>query len=126
MASLHLLPPLSKFCSSLAPLPRRYSQRVSSLPSLSFTAGARPFVSKSFVIRFALTESDSPKSLEPDPRSLLQEIADSFDLPRDYFAQLPRDLRLDLNDAAFDLSNGPIVDEVSNGYCCHNYQDFPS
>ncbi|KAK4282951.1 hypothetical protein QN277_014264 [Acacia crassicarpa] len=111
MASLHLLPPLSKYCSSLASLPPRHSQRIFSLPSLSFTARASPFISKSFVVRFALTESDSPKSLEPDPRPLLQEIADSFELPPDYFAQLPRDLRLDLNDAAFDLSNGPIVDE---------------
>ncbi|XWS58441.1 hypothetical protein CRYUN_Cryun08bG0033900 [Craigia yunnanensis] len=36
---------------------------------------------------------------------------DSFDLPSDYFSQLPGDLRLDLNDAAFDLSNGPVIDE---------------
>ncbi|KAI9077906.1 hypothetical protein K1719_040035 [Acacia pycnantha] len=111
MASLRLLPPLSKYCSSLAPHPPSHSQRIFSLPSLSFTARTSPFISKSFVVRFALTESDSPKSLEPDPRPLLQEIADSFELPPDYFAQLPRDLRLDLNDAAFDLSNGPIVDE---------------
>lgn len=60
---------------------------------------------------FALTESDSPKSLQPDSKTLLQELADSFDLPSDYLAQLPRDLRLDLNDAAFDLSNGLVVDE---------------
>lgn len=78
MASLHLLPPLSKYCSSLASLPPRHSQRIFSLPSLSFTARTSPFISKSFVVRFALTESDSPKSLEPDPRSLLQEIAVSF------------------------------------------------
>lgn len=32
-------------------------------------------------------------------------------MPSDYFAKLPRDLRLDLNDAAFDLSNGPVIDE---------------
>ncbi|KAF2306967.1 hypothetical protein GH714_022882 [Hevea brasiliensis] len=36
---------------------------------------------------------------------------DCFDLPSEYFEQLPRDLRLDLNDAAFDLSNGPVIDE---------------
>ncbi|OMO84572.1 Exosome complex component CSL4 [Corchorus capsularis] len=59
----------------------------------------------------AKEESDSPKSLEPDPQSLLQEVADSFDLPSDYFSQLPGDLRLDLNDAAFDLSNGPVIDQ---------------
>ncbi|KAM3290014.1 hypothetical protein P3S67_018303 [Capsicum chacoense] len=59
----------------------------------------------------AVTESDSPRSLEPDPQTLLQQVADSFVLPADYFSQLPRDLRLDLNDAAFDLSNGPVKDE---------------
>ncbi|KAK7269118.1 hypothetical protein RIF29_21834 [Crotalaria pallida] len=108
----HPLPPLSKF--SFASL--------SSLTSLTFTTP--PPTSSSCtnptllpnpkplqVVRFALTESDSPKSIEPDPRSLLQLIADSFDLPSDYFAKLPRDLRLDLNDAAFDLSNGRILDE---------------
>ncbi|XP_076884663.1 uncharacterized protein LOC143533923 [Bidens hawaiensis] len=61
----------------------------------------------------ALTESsDSPKSLDPpDPQLLLQDVADSFKLPSDYFSQLPRDLRLDLNDAAFDLSNGPVLEQ---------------
>lgn len=87
-------------------------------------------------------------------------MQDSFDLPQDYFAQLPRDLRIDvcfaflsfffffgtffiqicggiffswnwllfcliivslgtvkLNDAAFDLSSGPVIDEVSYFYC---------
>ncbi|XVF30968.1 hypothetical protein REPUB_Repub16aG0105000 [Reevesia pubescens] len=68
-------------------------------------------LSKPQTIPFALTESDSPKSLEPNPQTLLQEVADSFDLPSDYFSQLPNDLRLDLNDAAFDLSNGPVIDE---------------
>ncbi|KAL9341805.1 hypothetical protein Peur_065130 [Populus x canadensis] len=61
---------------------------------------------------FALTESsDSPQSIDPSPQPLLQELSDCFDLPPDYFQQLPRDLRLDLNDAAFDLSNGPVLDE---------------
>ncbi|KAK1431333.1 hypothetical protein QVD17_07790 [Tagetes erecta] len=62
----------------------------------------------------ALTESssDAPKSLDPpDPLFLLQQLADSFNLPSDYFSQLPRDLRLDLNDAAFDLSNGPVMEQ---------------
>ncbi|KAI3750741.1 hypothetical protein L2E82_21530 [Cichorium intybus] len=70
----------------------------------------KPFLS---VATNALTESsDSPKSLDPpDPQSLLQELADSFNLPPDYFSQLPRDLRLDLNDAAFDLSNGPVMEQ---------------
>nr|XP_033511349.1 uncharacterized protein LOC104092515 isoform X3 [Nicotiana tomentosiformis] len=66
-------------------------------------------------VPFAVTESDSSKSLEPDPQILLQDVADSFVLPADYFSQLPRDLRLDLNDAAFDLSNGPIKDEMNTG-----------
>ncbi|KAL4557537.1 hypothetical protein LXL04_035718 [Taraxacum kok-saghyz] len=70
----------------------------------------KPFLS---VATNALTESsDSPKSLDPDdPQSLLQELADTFNLPPDYFSQLPRDLRLDLNDAAFDLSNGPVMEQ---------------
>lgn len=64
------------------------------------------------MISFALAESsDSPKSLDPDPQILLQELADCFVLPADFFKQLPSDLRLDLNDAAFDLSNGTIKDE---------------
>ncbi|KAJ0789172.1 hypothetical protein HanPI659440_Chr05g0200461 [Helianthus annuus] len=71
----------------------------------------KPFLS---VATNALTESsDSPKSLDPpDPKFLLQELADSFNLlPSDYFSQLPSDLRLDLNDAAFDLSNGPVMEQ---------------
>ncbi|KAE8710339.1 Ammonium transporter 1,2 [Hibiscus syriacus] len=68
-------------------------------------------ISKPLVVPFALTESDSPKSLEPDLQTILQHVSDSFDLPSDYFSQLPGDLRLDLNDAAFDLSNGPVIDE---------------
>lgn len=68
-------------------------------------------LSKRLTIPFALTESDSPKSLQPDLQTLLLQLADSFDLPSDYFSQLPNDLRLDLNDAAFDLSNGPVIDE---------------
>ncbi|KAF2306965.1 hypothetical protein GH714_022852 [Hevea brasiliensis] len=41
----------------------------------------------------------------------IERRKDCFDLPSEYFEQLPRDLRLDLNDAAFDLSNGPVIDE---------------
>ncbi|CAL5363132.1 unnamed protein product [Camellia sinensis] len=112
------------------------SSTLSSTPTLFFlrnthfvlspTTSLKPFSSSSkkplltfkpLTVPFALTESEgSPKSLnEPDPDSqtltLLQELADSFDLPVDYFGQLPQDLRLDLNDAAFDLSNGPVIDE---------------
>ncbi|CAL4885985.1 unnamed protein product [Urochloa decumbens] len=67
--------------------------------------------------------SDSPKPVastssssgggeeEPPVLPLLQELADSLVLPPKFLSQLPRDLRLDLNDAAFDLSNGPVLDE---------------
>lgn len=81
---------------------------ISTLPS--FRKNFLKFDSRT-AVPFAVTESDSPKSLEPDPQSFLQEVADSFVLPADYFSQLPRDLRLDLNDAAFDLSNGPVKDK---------------
>ncbi|KAG6478765.1 hypothetical protein ZIOFF_062209 [Zingiber officinale] len=75
---------------------------------------------------FALAESDFAKSEggdssgdgqggsdDEDLLPLLRDLADSFVLPPDYLSKLPRDLRLDLNDAAFDLSNGPILDEAS-------------
>ncbi|XP_061342593.1 uncharacterized protein LOC133288789 [Gastrolobium bilobum] len=114
-ASLHLLPPLAKFWSSIAPLSHGYTHQFASLTSFRFASTTSStktiFLPKPLAVRFSLTDSDSPKSIEPDPQALLQDIADSFDLPPDYFAQLPRDLRLDLNDAAFDLSNGPILDE---------------
>ncbi|KZV44529.1 hypothetical protein F511_24946 [Dorcoceras hygrometricum] len=74
-------------------------------------------------VPFAVTESsDSPEvaglrptNSPPGTCSMHQNIPfvlkDSFVLPSDYFSKLPRDLRLDLNDAAFDLSNGPVKDE---------------
>ncbi|KAL0298576.1 UNVERIFIED_CONTAM: hypothetical protein Sradi_6517400 [Sesamum radiatum] len=106
LSSLHLLPP-SKFSSSHAPNFSQIPLHLSSFPH------CKTLKSKSLSrISFALTESsDSPKSLDPDPKILLQELADCFVLPADYFQQLPRDLRLDLNDAAFDLSNGAVRDE---------------
>lgn len=94
-----------------APTPFRFAKcphHVSILPS--FPKNFLKFDSPS-TVAFAVTESDSPKSLEPDPQILLQQVADSFVLPPDFFSQLPRDLRLDLNDAAFDLSNGQVKDE---------------
>ncbi|RYR38792.1 hypothetical protein Ahy_A09g043980 isoform F [Arachis hypogaea] len=106
-AWLHLRPPLSK-------LSQQRAHQITSLTSLKFTTSTKTnFITKPLSVRFALTQSDSSnsKSIEPDPSALLQHIADSFDLPSDYFAQLPRDLRLDLNDAAFDLSKGPVLDE---------------
>lgn len=42
---------------------------------------AKPFLSSSkpLTVLFALTESDSPKSLQPDSQTLLQELAVSID-----------------------------------------------
>ncbi|OIW07178.1 hypothetical protein TanjilG_10151 [Lupinus angustifolius] len=105
--SLHLLPPL--YSSHQFPSLSLTSLRVTT-PTTSFSLNTISSI-KPLTLRFALTDSNSPKSIQPDPQSLLQNIAESFDLPSDYFAKLPRDLRLDLNDAAFDLSNGPILDE---------------
>ncbi|CAA7055775.1 unnamed protein product [Microthlaspi erraticum] len=76
-------------------------------PSLS----RRRYLSKPLTLSFALKESDSPQPVETSSKSLLQQLSKCFELPSDYFQQLPNDLRLDLNDAAFDLSNGPIIDE---------------
>ncbi|CAJ1976297.1 unnamed protein product [Sphenostylis stenocarpa] len=101
--------------SSSTPMAHRYPHQLASLTSLKFATPISStntiYLPKPLTVRFALTESDSPKSIQPDPETLLQEISGSFDLPPDYFAQFPQDLRLDLNDAAFDLSNGPVLDE---------------
>ncbi|KAL2600861.1 hypothetical protein AAZV13_10G135200 [Glycine max] len=78
-----------QFWSSIAPLSHRYTHRFASLTSLKFVT---PISSTNTVY-------------------LPKPLADSFDLPSDYFAKLPRDLRLDLNDAAFHLSSGPVLDE---------------
>lgn len=115
--SLHCFPSLSKFCSLTPTLSQHHTQSFPSTTSLRFphtttsTNFNTIFLHKPTSLRFALTESNSPNSTEPDPKTLLQQIADSFDLPPDYFGKFPNDLRLDLNDAAFDLSNGPVLDE---------------
>ncbi|KAL9271048.1 hypothetical protein AKJ16_DCAP10943 [Drosera capensis] len=97
-SSLPSLPTLAPLSSST----RRLGPLTASL-SISRHIFTRPH---------ALAESDySPKPATPTPDSLLQELADSLDLPADYFAKLPGDLRLDLNDAAFDLSSGMVIDE---------------
>lgn len=49
-------------------------------------------------------------------RQRLQDLADSLVLPPDYLAELPNDLRLDLNDAAFELSNGPLKEECGEKF----------
>ncbi|CAL9224642.1 unnamed protein product [Arabidopsis halleri] len=109
-SSLSLLQPLHSLSSSTL----FFSQ-----PSFHFSSSLKPHkskrlnLSKSLTLRFALTESDSTKPLETEPssKSFLLQLSKCFDLPSDYFQQLPNDLRLDLNDAAFDLSNGPVIDE---------------
>ncbi|KAF8017888.1 hypothetical protein BT93_H2947 [Corymbia citriodora subsp. variegata] len=119
MATLLLPQPLADLSSSSAPRcpPRRSpSHRLLPLAGVAVARRSRrgPRSSRPLTVRrFALTESDPPQSLESGSSGPLLplELAESFDLPSDYFAQLPRDLRLDLNDAAFDLSNGPVVDE---------------
>ncbi|KAG2696766.1 hypothetical protein I3760_07G074300 [Carya illinoinensis] len=114
MASLRLLTqPLSSPPSFSTPLFPQYPLHIPCLTSLKPSNTKKPLLYKSPTVPLALTESsDSPKSLEPNnPQYLLKQLADSFDLPQDYFAQLPRDLRIDLNDAAFDLSSGPVIDE---------------
>ncbi|GAB2211722.1 hypothetical protein Droror1_Dr00025055 [Drosera rotundifolia] len=95
LPSLPTLPPLSSSTRRLGPL----------TASLSINR-------HNFTRPHALAESDSsPKPATPTPGSLLQELSDSLDLPADYFAKLPGDLRLDLNDAAFNLSSGAVIDE---------------
>ncbi|XP_058214250.1 uncharacterized protein LOC131325814 isoform X1 [Rhododendron vialii] len=129
MASpLHLQPPTLSttpthiFIRSthLVPSPTTHLRPSSSSSSSSYYYRNKAHLSffKSLtVVPFALTESEgSSKSLDEanqdlQVQTLLQELAESFVLPADYFGQLPRDLRLDLNDAAFDLSSGAIIDE---------------
>jgi hypothetical protein len=133
-ASLHLLPSLSKFWSSVSPLSQFHTHPFASTTSLRFTN--TNFLTKPLSLRFALTDSNIPNSTQPDPKTLLQEISvshsflfvfqitisklkilffllylkisqftcscgfalqDSFDLPADYFAQFPNDLRLDVS-----------------------------
>ncbi|KAJ4842919.1 hypothetical protein Tsubulata_005903 [Turnera subulata] len=60
------------------------------------------------LVPISWTEMQCPLTGQIEQRKVAK---DSFDLPPDYFQQLPNDLRLDLNDAAFDLSNGPVIDE---------------
>ncbi|XP_074560882.1 uncharacterized protein LOC141817096 [Curcuma longa] len=122
MASLLVSPPLpSTLRSSLAlsscfPIPHGVLDR-------SFPWRNDP-TRRGALACFALAESDFAKSGggdssgdgqgggdDEDLLPLLRDLADSFVLPPDYLSKLPRDLRLDLNDAAFDLSNGPVLDE---------------
>ncbi|OAY42010.1 uncharacterized protein LOC110622219 [Manihot esculenta] len=103
MNSLLLLQPLPALSSSV------FLQNSGYVPSLTSVKTNRILQSKPLTATLlALTESpDSTQS----PQPLLIQLSDCFDLPSEYLEQLPRDLRLDLNDAAFDLSNGPVIDE---------------
>ncbi|XP_051119951.1 uncharacterized protein LOC127243818 isoform X2 [Andrographis paniculata] len=88
-----LLLPLPNFSST-----SRFPHRTRSLPLFKTTeskSSIKPTTTTATA--FALTESSSgsPQSLGPDLQILLQELADCFVLPDDYFQQLPRDLRLD-------------------------------
>ncbi|KAM0925459.1 hypothetical protein ACQ4PT_004132 [Festuca glaucescens] len=61
-----------------------------------------------------IASSSTSGGADPDEEPvlpLLQELADCLVLPPKFLSLLPRDLRLDLNDAAFDLSNGPVLNE---------------
>ncbi|CAH2079596.1 unnamed protein product [Thlaspi arvense] len=107
MDSLRLLQPLNSLF-----FPQQRSSRLIHLStSLKPLLSKKRNLSKPLTLTFALTESNSPQPLQTNSKSLLLELSKCFDLPSDYFQQLPSDLRLDLNDAAFDLSNGPIIDE---------------
>ncbi|XP_073106133.1 uncharacterized protein [Elaeis guineensis] len=125
MASLVFSPSLPAHSPSLAPVFYRNPHHVPSpLPFQSLRQ--KPLRIRAFVVSFALAESDSPRSLDDGDGDrdgdgngngdtllpLLQDLADCLKLPPDYFARLPGDLRLDLNDAAFDLSSGPVLDEL--------------
>ncbi|KAJ1692373.1 hypothetical protein LUZ63_009071 [Rhynchospora breviuscula] len=118
MATLRFSPFLSiSSSSSSSPFPL--------YPSLLSSRQFSPFkrlhlhrslsISRSRFLSFALAESDSAKSLEENSiQPLLQELSDCLKLPPDFLSSLPNDLRLDLNDAAFDLSNGPVLDECGD------------
>ncbi|KAM0891617.1 hypothetical protein ACQ4PT_026293 [Festuca glaucescens] len=104
------------------------------LPAAAAGAGSASFSSSYLPTRLHLrrrrspppvlaVSSDSSKPIassstgggaDPDEEPvlpLLQELADCLVLPPKFLSLLPRDLRLDLNDAAFDLSNGPVLNE---------------
>ncbi|CAN1233912.1 hypothetical protein LINPERPRIM_LOCUS4041 [Linum perenne] len=111
-ALLHFQFLTSALCPSL--LPRRFPRNpnvliLPSSPKLRKLLRSKPVVTP--LLAFTESSEGSTQSTGPSLQSLLRQLSDSFDLPSDYFSQLPNDLRLDLNDAAFDLSNGPVIDE---------------
>ncbi|OEL29661.1 Alcohol dehydrogenase class-3 [Dichanthelium oligosanthes] len=91
--------------SASGPSRFRIRRRQSTHPALAVSSDSpKPVASTS-----SSTGGDNPE--EPPVLPLLQELADCLVLPPKFLSQLPHDLRLDLNDAAFDLSNGPVLDE---------------
>ncbi|CAN6252830.1 unnamed protein product [Urochloa humidicola] len=100
---LAALPPAGAVAGASGPSRFRIRRRWSPSPGLAVSSDSPKPV--------ASTSSSSGGGEEPPVLPLLQELADCLVLPPKFLSQLPRDLRLDLNDAAFDLSNGPVLDE---------------
>lgn len=85
-------PSLSKFCSLTPTLSQHHTQSFPSTTSLRFphtttsTNFNTIFLHKQpLSLCFALTESNSPNSTEPDPKTLLQQIAVSHSFPMFHF-----------------------------------------
>ncbi|KAF9593477.1 hypothetical protein IFM89_023294 [Coptis chinensis] len=106
-----LFPPPSNFPSSSLLTFHRNSNHTLSLLSLNKPSKKISIVQKPLTVSFALAESNNSLNNQSAAEPLVQQLADCFVLPLDYFSQLPSDLRLDLNDAAFDLANGRVIDE---------------
>lgn len=72
------------YCLSPTPTLRfgKYPHHISILPS--FRKNFLKFDSPT-TVPFAVTESDSPKSLEPDPQTLLQQVAVRFKIHLIYY-----------------------------------------
>ncbi|KAK8934911.1 hypothetical protein KSP39_PZI014851 [Platanthera zijinensis] len=114
MASILLLSPYAPSLSSpLIPNLAGNSHRLAG--SLHCVSGRRLAAvgARFLVISFALAEPNTSDSLGEEEPIIpsLEELSGCFDIPPDYLSKLPRDLRLDLNDAAFDLANGSVLDE---------------
>uniref|UniRef100_A0ACD5Z4N8 Uncharacterized protein n=1 Tax=Avena sativa TaxID=4498 RepID=A0ACD5Z4N8_AVESA len=100
-----LLPAAAASCSRSS-RPSRFHLRRSRFPA--------PLLAVSSDSSKPLASSSTGGGADPDEEPvlpLLQELADCLVLPPKFLSLLPRDLRLDLNDAAFDLSNGPVLNE---------------
>ncbi|KAL0927668.1 hypothetical protein M5K25_001866 [Dendrobium thyrsiflorum] len=113
MASLLLTPSLPTFRSPSIPTITLSPRRTPS-SFLFISAGRHAVAGARFLATtFALVESNTSSSRDEEEPilPLLQELSRCLYLPLDFLSKLPGDLRLDLNDAAFDLANGPVLDE---------------